>query len=37
MAATLRAMEAALPAAARLLPPSIAFAAVGYACTSGPR
>jgi maleate isomerase len=34
-AATLGAMEAALPAAARLLPPSIDFAAVGYACTSG--
>jgi hypothetical protein len=28
-------MEAALPAAARLLPPSVDFAAVGYACTSG--
>ncbi|MEO0679726.1 MAG: Asp/Glu racemase [Pseudomonadota bacterium] len=32
---TLAAMEAALPAAAALLPPSVAFDAVGYACTSG--
>ncbi|MFC2967581.1 maleate cis-trans isomerase family protein [Acidimangrovimonas pyrenivorans] len=32
---TLAAMAEALPAAARLLPPSISFDAVGYACTSG--
>lgn len=34
-AATVAAMEAALPAAAGLLPPSIDFDVVGYACTSG--
>ncbi len=33
-AETLAAMEAALPEAARLLPPSIDFTAGGYACTS---
>ncbi len=33
--ATLAAMEAALPRAAGLLPPAVAFAAIGYACTSG--
>jgi maleate isomerase len=33
--ATLAAMEAALPRAAGLLPPTVAFAAIGYACTSG--
>lgn len=32
---TLSAMAEALPAAARLLPPSIRFDAVAYACTSG--
>ncbi len=32
---TLAAMEAALPAATALLPPSVDFGAVGYACTSG--
>lgn len=34
-AETLAAMEAALPASARLLPPSVAFDVVDYACTSG--
>ena len=33
--ATLTAMAAALPAAAGLLPPSVAFDVVAYACTSG--
>lgn len=33
--ATLRAMEAALPEAARLLPGSAGLASVGYGCTSG--
>ncbi len=33
--ATLTAMAEALPAAAALLPPSVAFDVVGYACTSG--
>ncbi len=33
--ATLAAMETALPAATALLPPSVDFAAIGYACTSG--
>ena len=32
---TLAAMEAALPAATGLLPPSVEFNAIGYACTSG--
>ncbi len=32
---TLAAMQAHLPAAARLLPPSLEFGAIGYACTSG--
>ena len=32
---TLAAMEATLPAAAGLLPPSVAFDAIAYACTSG--
>lgn len=32
---TIAAMEAALPAAAGLLPPAAAFDVVGYACTSG--
>ena len=32
---TLAAMEAELPQAASLLPPSVAFDAIGYACTSG--
>lgn len=32
---TLAAMEAALPAAAALLPPALSFDAIGYACTSG--
>lgn len=32
---TIAAMEGALPAAARLLPPAATFGAVGYACTSG--
>ena len=32
---TLAAMEAELPRAAGLLPPAVAFAAIGYACTSG--
>lgn len=32
---TLAAMETALPAATALLPPSVDFAAIGYACTSG--
>jgi maleate isomerase len=32
---TLAAMEAALPAAAGLLPPALSFDAIGYACTSG--
>jgi maleate isomerase len=32
---TLAAMEAALPSAAALLPPSVEFHAVAYACTSG--
>ncbi|MDJ0825273.1 MAG: Asp/Glu racemase [Rhodobacter sp.] len=32
---TLAAMEAALPAAAALLPPSLEFDAVGYGCTTG--
>jgi len=34
-AETLAAMEAELPAAARLLPASAAFDAIGYCCTSG--
>lgn len=33
--ATLAAMEAALPQAAGLLPPSVAFDVIAYACTSG--
>ncbi|MFT4792887.1 MAG: maleate isomerase [Paracoccaceae bacterium] len=32
---TLKAMETALPRAAELLPPSVGFDAIGYACTSG--
>lgn len=32
---TIAAMEVDLPRAARLLPPSVSFDAVGYACTSG--
>lgn len=32
---TLATMEAALPVAAGLLPPSVAFDVIGYACTSG--
>ena len=32
---TIRAMETALPVAAALMPASVAFDAVGYACTSG--
>lgn len=32
---TLAAMEAAVPAAAGLFPPSVVFDAIGYACTSG--
>ena len=33
---TLAEMEAELPRAARLLPPTLAFDVVGYGCTSGP-